>query len=71
VSAQSVQVQQVGSQGSYCSQNSPVQHFGLGQSGRVDTLEVTWPTGKQQLFLDLPVNQRIRIMEGQKDYSPQ
>ncbi len=67
VTAGSAQVKQAGAQGSYCSQNSPVQHFGLGQAIRVDTIEVTWPTGKLQRFLDLPVNQIIKIVEGQKD----
>jgi len=70
VSKESAQVQQAGAQGSYCSQNSPVQHFGLGQASRVDTLEVTWPSGKLQRFLDLPVNQIIKIVEGQKDVNP-
>lgn len=60
------QVQQAGAQGPYCSQNSPVQHFGLGQALRVDTLEVSWPSGKRQQFLDLPANQVVKIVEGQK-----
>ncbi|MFQ5446486.1 MAG: CRTAC1 family protein [Saprospiraceae bacterium] len=62
-----IQVRQVGSQGSYCSQNSLVQHFGLGQVSRIDTLDVTWPSGKKQRFLDFPANQIINIIEGQPD----
>ena len=61
------QVQQVGSQGPYCSQNSLVQHFGLGQASQVDTLDITWPTGKTQRFLGLPANQILKIAEGQKE----
>ena len=67
VTKESAQVQQAGSQGSYCSQNSPVLHFGLGQASRVDTLDVAWPSGKLQRFMDLPINQIIKIVEGQKD----
>ena len=67
VTSASTQVQQAGAQSSYCSQNSPVQHFGLGQSTIVDTLEVSWPSGKKQQFLGLPINHIIKIVEGQKD----
>ncbi|MBI5915190.1 MAG: CRTAC1 family protein [Bacteroidetes bacterium] len=67
VTKESAQVQQAGAQGSYCSQNSLVQHFGLGQASRIDTLDITWPTGKKQRFLDLPPNKIIKIVEGQSD----
>jgi enediyne biosynthesis protein E4 len=70
VANQHSQIQQAGSQGSYCSQNSPVQHFGLGQAAKVDTLEVIWTTGKRQVFYDLPVNHIIKIVEGKKDVVP-
>ena len=63
----SAQVQLTGAQGSYCSQNSFVQHFGLGQASRIDTLFVTWPSGKKQRFLDLSPNQIIKIVEGKTD----
>ncbi|MEK7379911.1 MAG: ASPIC/UnbV domain-containing protein, partial [Gemmatimonadota bacterium] len=39
------QVRQVGVQPSYLSQNSAVEHFGLGPVPAVDTLEVIWPNG--------------------------
>jgi enediyne biosynthesis protein E4 len=67
VTRESVQVRQAGAQGNYCSQNSLVQHFGLGQASRIDTLEVTWPTGQMQRFLDLQANQIIKVVEGQKE----
>ncbi len=59
-------IQQVGAQGSYCSQNSPVQHFGLGQTTRIDSLFVTWPSGTKQTFTDFEANQIIKIVEGDK-----
>ncbi len=59
-------IQQVGAQGSYCSQNSPVQHFGLGQTTRIDSLFVMWPSGTKQTFTDFEANQIIKIVEGDK-----
>ena len=42
--------------------------FGLGQAKRVDTLKVRWPTGKTQIFEQLPVNREITITEGQPEF---
>jgi len=42
--------------------------FGLGQAKRVDTLKVRWPTGKTQIFEQLPVNREITITEGQSEF---
>jgi len=64
VAGGAVQLRQVGSQGSYCSQNSLVQHFGLGQATTVDTLVVTWPSGLRQVFENLRSNQTVTIVEG-------
>lgn len=63
VAGQTVQVRQVGSQGSYLSQNSLIQHFGLGEQSVVDTLEVIWPGGKKQTLLQLVSNQLISVSE--------
>lgn len=38
--------------------------FGLGESMRVDRLEVLWPNGDRQTWTDLPVNQSLQIVEG-------
>jgi hypothetical protein len=64
VAGDQVQVREVGAQGSYLSQNSRVQHFGLGNVPGVDTLEIRWPSGRVQRLTDLPVNRRIRVVEG-------
>lgn len=64
VSNVGVQIRQVGAQCSYFSQNSLVQHFGLGSESKADTLEVTWPSGLTQIFQDLAANQILRITEG-------
>ncbi|MCK5034197.1 MAG: CRTAC1 family protein, partial [Calditrichia bacterium] len=60
-----IQIRQVGSQSSYLSQNSYVQHFGLGEINKVDSLEIIWPSGIRQVLSDLPSNQNILIQEGE------
>ncbi len=42
------------------------QHFGLGTCGRIDSLEIRWPSGLKQEFKDPPINETIRITEGQE-----
>ncbi len=61
------QIRQVGSQGSYCSQNSLTQHFGLGNLTHIDTLEIIWPSGTRQQFNNLTSNQSIKITEGDSE----
>lgn len=57
------QVREVGAQSSYLSQNSLVQHFGLGQALAVDTLEVRWPSGTRQTLLGLTGNALVTVVE--------
>jgi len=58
------QIREVGDQSSYLSQDSPIQHFGLSKFSKVDTLDIQWPSGMKQRFIDIPVNERIAITEG-------
>ncbi len=45
------------------------QTLGLGRATRIEVLEVFWPTtGLTQTFTDIPVNQVIRIVEGESSY---
>jgi hypothetical protein len=44
------------------------QHFGLAKIGRVDSLEILWPSGRKQQLSDLPVNRTIRIVEGSPNW---
>ncbi len=60
-----VHIRPVGAQSSYCSQNSLIEHFGLGLRSVADTLEITWPTGDRQVFYNLAANQRVRVLEGE------
>ncbi len=47
----------------YKSSVSPILHFGLGKLQKVDSLLITWVSGKQQLVLDIEANQRIELNE--------
>ena len=48
----------------FLSQHSKELLFGLGASERVLKLTVDWPSGGTQVFTDVPLNTRIRIVEG-------
>jgi tetratricopeptide (TPR) repeat protein len=58
------QIREVGVQSSYLSQNSTVEHFGLGGHNVVDTLEIRWPSGERQVVTEVSANQRVAITEG-------
>ena len=57
------QMQQIGSQPSYLSQNSLTAHFGLGQSNSADLVAVTFPSGKTVQQENVRANQTITIEE--------
>ena len=48
----------------YCSQNQLPVTFGLGQADRVDRVEITWPSGKQQTLRNPAIRKTHRIVEG-------
>lgn len=64
VSGNVSQIREVNNQSSYLSQNSLTQHFGLAKYNKVDTLIIQWPSGLNQQFLNIPINERIEIKEG-------
>jgi hypothetical protein len=64
VSGKVSQIREVNNQSSYLSQNSLTQHFGLAKFKKADTLTIRWPSGLNQQFLNIPVNERIEITEG-------
>jgi hypothetical protein len=60
------QIREVGAGSSYYSQNAVGEElFGLSNNNRVDSLTITWPSGKMQLLTDVATNQTILIIEGQ------
>jgi hypothetical protein len=66
VAAGTVQVRELGAQCSYGSQNSLIEHFGLGSHAQADTLEILWPSGLRQVLHNVAANQTVRVVEGEK-----
>ncbi len=48
----------------YASQNSLSVHFGLGEYTEIDSLVVKWPSGQNEVFTDLLVDDYYHIIEG-------
>ena len=48
---------------SYCSAQDPRVHFGLGTHAKIDTLEIKWPSGAQQIIKDIPADRYVTIEE--------
>jgi Tfp pilus assembly protein PilF/peroxiredoxin len=48
----------------FLSQSSKELIAGLGASTRIKKLTVAWPSGKTQVFTDVPLNVRLRLVEG-------
>jgi hypothetical protein len=41
------------------------QHFGLGTAAEIEALEIRWPSGLRQRVEKPPVNETIRVVEGE------
>jgi len=50
--------------GSYLSANDPRLHFGLGQSERIELIEVHWPSGARDVLHDVDADSLLTITEG-------
>jgi hypothetical protein len=59
------QIREVHCGSGYVSASSLVQHFGLGSATHVDSLHLRWPSGEETHLVDLEVNRRLRVVEGQ------
>lgn len=57
-------VQEIHGQGSHCSQHSLVLHFGLAENTVIDSAEIIWSSASKQIFLDVEVNHRYLLKEG-------
>ncbi len=55
---------QISSNSGYVSQNSLVQHFGIGNHDKIDELQLIWPSGRKETFKNLAADQKIKITEG-------
>ena len=49
---------------SYLSQSDPGLHFGLGDSGSYDAIEVRWPTGERERFPGGAANGSVALRQG-------
>jgi hypothetical protein len=49
---------------SYCSGQDPRIHFGLGAHTKIDTLEISWPSGAREVIRDTASDQIVTIQEG-------
>jgi enediyne biosynthesis protein E4 len=58
-----VMVQQVNPAGGYLAQSSRVVHFGLGDRGKVDRIEIRWPRGIVQTLENPTINTLHQIRE--------
>jgi len=65
VSGKIRQVRQVGSQGSYLSQCSLAEYFGLDKSVAADSIIIKWPGGNEQILTNVPSNQILSLEEHQ------
>lgn len=60
-----IRIEEVASGSGYASQNSLIQHFGLGKASSVSSLKVSWPSGRRQTFDNLDINQYYYVKEGE------
>ena len=59
-----MQVQEVRGGGSYYSQNDLRVHFGLGRSAVVERVEIRWPNGLEERWLNLDADRIVTLTEG-------
>jgi hypothetical protein len=65
-----VWVDEVRSGSSYSSNNDMRLHFGLGHATRVASIEVRWPSGRDEFFPGVAADQIISLKEGSGKLKP-
>jgi hypothetical protein len=65
-----VWVDEVRSGSSYISNNDMRLHFGLGHATSVASIEVSWPSGKDEVFPGVAADQIISLKEGSGKAKP-
>jgi enediyne biosynthesis protein E4 len=58
------QVEEVRGGGSYYSQNDLRLHFGLDNASRVDRVDVRWPSGLEEVWVNVQTNRIVTFTEG-------
>lgn len=51
--------------GSYLSSHDPREILGIGKADKIESLEIKWPSGKVDKLSNLPINQYLKIVEGE------
>jgi hypothetical protein len=51
--------------GSYLSSSDPREILGLGTAGKIESLEIRWPSGKIDRLTNAPINKYVRVIEGE------
>jgi enediyne biosynthesis protein E4 len=51
--------------GSFLASHDPREILGIGNAAKVDSLEIKWPSGKIDKLSNLPINQYIKVVEGE------
>ncbi len=51
--------------GSYLASHDPREILGLGKATKVDSLEIRWPSGKVDKLTNVPINQYVKVVEGE------
>ena len=65
INGQSVwQMREVTAQSGYCGQNSLVQHIGIGDAAKVDSVVIEWLGGSKQVIEAVFANQQIYVLQG-------
>ena len=49
---------------SYMSASDPRIHFGLGKRTKIESLEITWPSGLVDKLTNVPIDKIIAVKEG-------
>jgi hypothetical protein len=69
--AETRQMREVKSGGSYLSSNDSRLHFGTGKARTLLSVEVVWASGAKQTFQNVPANAFYALREGDRTLSPQ
>jgi hypothetical protein len=64
VSGDLIQIEEVRSGASYLSQSDLRLHFGMEKRGRVDFVEIRWPSGKVEKIEGIGINRIVTVKEG-------
>jgi enediyne biosynthesis protein E4 len=63
-SAGGTQMDEVRGGGSYYAQNDLRVHFGLGKDTKIDVVDVRWPNGLEETWMNLGIDRIVTLKEG-------